>query len=149
MNKILLAIGLAAGLLTAGVAFAEPYTDYTPVKGAWHVTTIKVDPNHIDDYVTGLKKTWATGEELAKKHGVIDQYMILLKLNSGAGANVQLIEHYPSLANLEPDKARDQALQKEGEAMVSKDNMTKSVGEFDKYRTFVSDEFWTSLEFTK
>lgn len=149
MNKTLLAIGLAAGLLTASAAFAEPYTDYTPVKGAWHVTTIKVDPNHIDDYVTGLKKTWATGEELAKKHGVIDQYMILLKLNSGAGANVQLIEHYPSLANLEPDKARDLALQKEGEAMVSKDNMMKSVGEFDKYRTFVSDEFWTSLEFTK
>ena len=149
MNKTLLAIGLAAGLLTASAAFAEPYVDYTPVKGAWHVTTIKVDPNHIDDYVTGLKKTWATGEELAKKHGVIDQYMILLKLNSGAGANVQLIEHYPSLANLEPDKARDLALQKEGEAMVSKDNMMKSVGEFDKYRTFVSDEFWTSLEFTK
>lgn len=149
MNKTLLAIGLAAGLLTASAAFAEPYADYTPVKGAWHVTTIKVDPNHIDDYVTGLKKTWATGEELAKKHGVIDQYMILLKLNSGAGANVQLIEHYPSLANLEPDKARDLALQKEGEAMVSKDNMMKSVGEFDKYRTFVSDEFWRSLEFTK
>jgi hypothetical protein len=149
MNKTLLAIGLAAGLLTTGAAFAEPYTDYTPVKGAWHVTTIKVDPNHIDDYVTGLKKTWATGEELAKKHGIIDQYMILEKLNAGAGANVQLIEHYPSLANLEPDKARDLALQKEGEAMVSKDNMMKSVGEFDKYRTFVSDEFWTSLEFTK
>jgi hypothetical protein len=149
MNKTLLAIGLAAGLLTAGAAFAEPYTDYTPARGAWHVITLQVDPNHIDDYLTGLKKEWAPGEELAKKHGVIDQYMILLKLNSSAGANIQLIEHYPSLANLEPDKARDQAMQKEAEAMMSKDAATKIVSGFDKYRTFVSDEFWTSLEFTK
>jgi hypothetical protein len=149
VNKTILALGVAAGLAMAGAVYAEPYTDWTPQKGAWHVTTIKVDPNHIDDYLTGLKKEWGPGEELAKKHGIIDQYIILVKLNSGAGANVQLIEHYPSLAMLEPDKARDQALQKEGEAIVSKDTSVKAVEGFDKYRTFISDEFWTTVEFTK
>jgi hypothetical protein len=149
MKTIITAAALTAGLTLAGAAFAEPYVDWTPQKGAWEVTTIKVDPAHIDDYLTGLKKGWAPSQEIAKAHGIIDQYMILVKLNSGAGANVQLILHYPSLAMLEPDKARDQAIEKENLARVSRETEEKAVAEYDKYRTFVSDEFWTDVEFTK
>ena len=57
------------GAWLAGAASAEPYTDWTPQKGLWHITTVKVDPSHIDDYLVGLKKTWVPGEEIAKKHG--------------------------------------------------------------------------------
>lgn len=149
MKKLITLAAAAAGLSMAGAAFAEPYVDWTPQKGAWEVTTIKVDPSHIDDYLTGLKKGWAPGQEIAKAHGVIDQYMILVKLNSGAGANVQLIVHYPSLSMLEPDKARDQAIEKETEAKVSRDTSDKAIAGYDKYRTFVSDEIWTEAQFTK
>ena len=149
MNKTIVAIGIAAGLVSAETAYAEPYVDYTPNKGAWEVTTLKVDANHIDDYLTGLKKGWAPGQEILKAHGVIDQYMVLVKLNSGAGANVQLIVHYPSLNNLEPDKARDQAIEKESFAQISKETNEKAVAGYDKYRTFVSDEFWTTMDFAK
>jgi hypothetical protein len=149
MRNIIAGMVLAAGLAGAGAAMAEPYVDYTTQKGAWEVTTLKVDPNHIDDYLTGLKKGWAPGQEILKAHGVIDQYLILVKLNASAGANVQLIVHYPSLAMLEPDKARDQAIQKESFARVSKETNQAAVAGYDKYRTFVSDEIWTSVEFAK
>ena len=149
MLKTIAAFALAGGLVGAGAAWAEPYTDWTPTKGAWEVTTIKVDPNHIDDYLTGLKKSWVFEQEALKAHGVIDQYIALVKLNSGAGANVQLIVHYPSLAMMEPDKARDQAIQKESLAHMSKEAAEAQVAGYDKYRTFVSDDVWTTVEFPK
>jgi hypothetical protein len=149
LNKIITLSALAGGLALAGAAFAEPYTDWTPTKGAWEVTTVKVEPSHVDDYLTGLKKGWVAGQEVAKAHGVIDRYMVLVKLNGSAGANVQMIVHYPSLAMMEPDKARDQAIDKETSAKVSKDDDKKAVAEYDKYRTFVSDEIWTSVDFGK
>jgi hypothetical protein len=149
MRQLITLAAIAGGLSLAGAAFAEPYQDWIPLKGGWEVTTIKVEPNHIDDYLSGIRKGWVGEQEIAKAHGVIDQYMVLVKLNSGAGANVQLIVHYPSLANLEPDKARDQAIEREAQAKVSKETVEKAVAEYDKYRTFVSDEIWTGVEFVK
>jgi hypothetical protein len=143
----MLAVG--ACLSWAMAAGAEPYVDYTPLKGVTHVQTIKVDPNHIDDYITGLKKSWVPGEEIAKKHGVIDYYQLMVKLNGGAGANVVLIEHYPSIAALDPDQARDQAMEKEGQAIISKDQSTALTNGFDKYREFISDDYYQAVEFAK
>jgi len=143
------ALALGAGLCLVSAAFAEPYTDYTPIRGATEVITLKVDPNHLDDYLTGLSKDWVKGQEMAKRHGVIDSYSVGVKLNSNAGDNVVLLVHYPSLANLEPDKERDLAMEKEARAAVSKDDESKIVAGYDKYRTFVSDEIWTAVEFPK
>ena len=149
MRNFIILAAMAGGLALAGAACAEPYQDYIPLKGGWEVTTVKVEPSHVDDYLSGLRKGWTQEQEIAKAHGVIDQYMVLVKLNSGAGANVQLIVHYPSLANLDPDKARDQAMEREGLAQASKESVDKAIANYDKYRTFVSDEIWTGIEFIK
>jgi hypothetical protein len=149
MNCIAFAASLAIGVCAAFAVSAEPYVDYTPLKGGWEVITVKVDPNHVDDYLTGLKKGWVPLEETLKKHGVIDQYMILQKLNSGAGVNVELIQHYPSLAVLDPDQARDQAIQKEVLARMSKSDTDKMISGFEKYRSFDSDEMWTQVDMSK
>lgn len=148
MKKTMLVCGIAL-FGFAQMAAAEPYVDYTPTKGLVHVQFIKVDPNHIDDYIVGLKKTWVPGEEAAKHHGVIDSYWIDVKLNAGDGANVVLGEHLVSAAMLDPDKARDQAIDKESYAAMSKDAMQEKVKDFDKYRTFVRDEYWTTLDLGK
>jgi len=141
---------LAAALLWAGASAAEPYVDYTPQKGLWHVTTIKVDPNHIDDYVTGLKKTWVTAEEIAKKHGLIDSYHLMVKFNASDGqGNVELIEHIPATALLDPDQARDQAIERENYAAVPKAQGEQAVAGYDKYRTFVGDDYWSEMTFPK
>ena len=146
MFKCCLATAIAVTALGT-VVFAEPYVDYTPKKGFVHVQFIRVDPNHIDDYLVGLKRTWVPGEEAAKRHGVIDYYGIDVKLNGGDGkANVVLIEHIVNAAMLDPDKARDQAVEKESFAAMPKDQMDAKVKDFDKYRTFVGDDYYTELD---
>ena len=146
-------IGIACALGTLAVASvgrAEPYKDYTPQKGAWQVTEIHVDPNHIDDYLTGLKTSLVPGNEIAKKHGLIDSYLVLVRMDSnGGGSNVMLVTHYPALSALEPDKARDQAIQQENFAVVSKEKGQGLVAGFDKYRNFVSDGFWQVMDMGK
>ena len=121
MKTNILPLATAAMALCVSAAFAEPYVDYTPQKGAWHTTVLKVDPNHIDDYVTGLQKSWVPGEELAKRHGVIDAYQMMIKMNASDGqGNVLLTEHVVNLGGLEPDQARDQGMEKEAYAAMPK-----------------------------
>ncbi len=149
MKHLIGALSLGAGLALAAAAYAEPYVDYTPQKGVTEVQSIKVDPNHIDDYLTGLRSGWVPGEELAKKHGLIDWYVVSVKMNSGAGPNILLVQHYPSMSALEPDRARDTAMMKEGRAMVSKEQQQKQTDGYDKYRTFVSDDFYSGIDYPK
>ena len=51
----------AAGALAVACAYvpcvAEPYTDYAPQKGYWTINAVEVDPNHVDDYLTGLRSS--------------------------------------------------------------------------------------------
>lgn len=151
MKFVLFAGAVAAGAtLWAGACAAEPYADYTPMKGLWHVTTIKVDPNHIDDYLVGLRRTWVTAEEIAKKHGLIDSYQLMVKFNASDGqGNVLLIEHIPATALLDPDQARDQAIERENYAAVPKTQGEQAVAGYEKYRTFVGDDYWSEMTFPK
>jgi hypothetical protein len=149
MKKLIPPLAAAAALI-AGSALAEPYVDYVPQKGVWHVITVKVEPNRIDDYVSDLKKGWILEEEVAKKHGLIDQYSVKIKLNGSDGAgNVLLIEHIPNIGLLEVDKERDMAVQKDMEAATPKASTVVKVKEFNTYRSFVGDDYWTDIEYTK
>ena len=91
-------------LAVASVGRTEPYKDYTPQKGVWQVQEVHVDPNHIDDYLTGIKTSLIPGQQIAKKHGLIDNFLVLVRMDSsGGGANVMFVTHYPSLAAMEPE----------------------------------------------
>lgn len=149
--KHFVGIGCAVGTLAvASAGRAEPYKDYTPQKGVWQVQEIHVDPNHIDDYLTGLKTSLIPGQEIAKKHGLIDNYIVLVRLDAGGkAANVMLVTHFPALSALEPDKARDQAIEQEGFAAVSKVKGQALVAGFEKYREFVSDGYWQAMDMGK
>jgi hypothetical protein len=148
INKI--ALGAVASMFALSTTYADPYKDYTPAKGVWHVTTVKVDPNHVDDYLVGLKKSWVPGEEMAKKHGVIDNYFVMVNANGADPAgNVLLGEHFVSFAAMDPDKPRDMQMQKEALAQMSKEAGRKLTEGFDKYRTFVNETMWTGVEFGK
>jgi hypothetical protein len=147
--KSMLVAGALALAFTLPAA-AKPWVDWSPKKGVWSVTAVKVDPNHIDDYLTGLKKVWVPGEEYAKQHGFIDMYDVMVKVNAADGhANVLLIEHIPSFAMMDPNKQRDQDMEKAMDAMMSEDMQKGMVEGFDKYRSFVGDDLWQSVEFSK
>lgn len=140
----------AAALAFSVSASADPWVDYTPQKGLYSVIGVKVDPNKIDDYLKGLKKVWLPGEELAKKQGIIDSYEILINVNAAnPGANVLLIEHVTSFAQLDPNKKRDLEIQKAIEAATPKSESDAMVSGFDKYRVFTSQDMWQAIEFTK
>lgn len=142
------ACALLAGWI--GSASAKEWVDYSPGKGVWEVTMVKVDPNKIDDYLVGLKKSWVPGAEIAKKHGVIDDYFVMTKVNASDGqGNVLLGQHYTSFAVMDPNKERDQAMDKEGEAIMSDAQAKAMVEGYDKYRTFVGDDLWTPVDFGK
>ncbi len=150
MKHLITTLTAASVSLSIGMARAEPYVDYKPVKGLWHIQTIKVDPNHIDDYLVGLKRTWIPGEEIAKKHGLIDMYSVETKLNSSDGkGNVVLIEHIPDMALMEPNPVRDQAIEKEVYAATPKADLNAKVKTYDGYRTFVGDDYYSEVSFPK
>jgi len=133
-----------------GAASAEEWVDYTPMKGVWIKTMIHVEPSRIDDYLVGLKKTWVPSEEVLKKKGLIDNYRVQVSVNSNTtGPNVVLIEHYVSMAALDPDRERDMALDKEFQKMLPKAEGTAIQADRSKWRTQVSQEMWGDVEFTK
>ena len=150
MKLLIIAVFATAALGLASSAAAEPYQDYTPAKGAWQITEVHVDPSHIDDYLTGLKTSWAPGEEISKKRGLIDDYEIMVRIDpAGTGANVLLAQHFTSLAALDPDKARDQAIEAQSYAALPKAKGQEMVAGFEKYRTFVGDGFYQVMDFPK
>lgn len=147
-NKVGIA-GVAIGIIGIGVAVAEPYVDYTPQKGTWEIQTRTISPTHIDDFLKVLHTYWVPLEEIEKKHGIIDDYRVLVKINSAEGSNVLLLEHYPTLAAMEPDRARDEAVKRESDAFISPDENRRFLAGIDAYRTFSSDALYRSYELAK
>jgi hypothetical protein len=133
-------------MVCAVQASAKPWVDYVPQKGFWQYTYVKVDVNHVDDYLIQMKRIWVPGREIDKKHGLIDQYQVMTNINAADGtANVMLCVHYVSFAGLDPDKQRDMAIFDENSAALSQ----AASADFNKYRTIVSSSIYVPVDFTK
>lgn len=143
-------LGAVLAMVTAGYAVAKQYVDYTPVKGLWEINAIQVDPNHLDDYLTGLRKTQIPVFEIMKRRGMIDEYRILTRIGYMKDAPTVMIEtHYVSAAMMEPDKARDEAIEKEVIAGMSEADGRAAVAGYEKYRTFIDDGLWGEVKIAK
>lgn len=146
----LTALVMALTFGAAAPVLSEPYVDYTPQKGFWQITAMEVDPNHVDEYLTGLRQSQIPTFEVLKKRGLIDDYKFIVRNGYVKGApNVLIMTHSASLASLDADKARDQALQKEIEGLFSKERSDAAVAGYEKYRTFVDDGQWTDIVMVK
>lgn len=146
MKHFLFAGACALALTCTVPASAKPWVDYVPQKGFWQYTYVKVDVNHIDDYLTQMKSIWVTGREIDKKHGLIDQYQVMTNIIGAAGdANVMLCVHYVSFAGLDPDKLRDIAIDQENAAALAH----AASADFNKYRTIVGSSIYVPVDFTK
>jgi hypothetical protein len=150
MKKIVLTALGAAVIAFAGTAIAKPYVDYTAQKGYWDINAVEVDPNHIDDYLTGLRASLIPTFETLKKHGVIDNYRFLSRNGYTKGSpNVLIMTHSPTNAVLDADKTRDQAIDREIEAAFTKAQNDAAIAGYEKYRTFIDDGQWTDIVMTK
>jgi len=151
MKKLVLtALGAATIMFVSVPAAAKPYVDYTPTKGYWDINAVEVDPNHIDDYLTGLSKSLIPTFETLKKHGVIDDYKFLSRNGYNKGSpNVLIMTHSASNAVLDANKERDQAIDREIEALFTKAQNDAAIAGYEKYRTFVGDSQWTVIQMGK
>lgn len=75
MLKLRLLVTLLA-LMFSTSAFAQlkPYQDYDISDNVWSVTTVKVNSNMVDHYLEGIRKSWVSSQEAAKKLGHIEDY---------------------------------------------------------------------------
>lgn len=144
-------LGLAAVLIVAAsAAVAEQYVDYAPQKGVWEINAIEVDPNHIDDYLTGLRSSDVPGFEVMKAHGLMDDYRFMVRNGYSKGSpDVLILTHFTSLAALAPDQARDQMIEKEIYSKFSKEQGRAAVAGYEKYRQFLDDSYWTEVKMAR
>ncbi|MBS0479753.1 MAG: hypothetical protein JSR79_10710 [Proteobacteria bacterium] len=139
-----------ATFVVGGVAIAKQYVDYTPQKGFWEINAVEVDPNHIDEYLTGLRKSQVPAFEVLKKRGLMDSYKFLVRTGYAKGSpNVLIMTHVSSSALLDPDRARDEAVEKEILATFSEEQGKAAVAGYEKYRQFLDDGLWTEMTIEK
>ncbi|MGE5624939.1 MAG: hypothetical protein ACM3ZT_05270 [Bacillota bacterium] len=144
--------GVACTLMLVAVvsAYGKPWVDYVPEKGFWQYTYVKVDPNYLDDYLTRLKTIWVPGREIDRKHGLIDDYRVMVNVNNAdSTANVMFCVHYVSFAGLDPDKQRDTAIADENAAALPAPKAEAAFTDFSKYRSFVGAAIYVPVDFTR
>ena len=147
MNRTALcAFGAVAIAFAPTSAVAKAYVDYTPQKGYWDVSAVEVDPNHVDDYLTGLSKSLIPVFETLKRRGVIDQYKFMNRMGYVKGSpNVLILTHSPTTGSLDADRERDMAIETEINAAFSEAKQDEAVAGYEKYRTFVDNAQWVDI----
>ncbi|HET8613723.1 MAG TPA: hypothetical protein VFL92_13250 [Sphingomonas sp.] len=149
-NQAIAAALLAAGIFSASAANAKEYVDYNYGKGVWAITEVEVDPNHIDDYLTGLRASEVPAFGVMKRRGLIDDWVFLVRNGYSKGhSDVMIGVHYLSMQGLMPDAARDQALEKEIFSTFSEEQGKQAVAGYEKYRRFHDQATWLSIDFPK
>jgi hypothetical protein len=149
-NIVLSAAGAIAVACVTTPCVAEPYVDYTPQKGYWRINAVEVDPNHVDDYLTGLRSSQVSAFNVLKRRGLIDDYRFMVRRGYVKGSpNVLIMSHVPSSVADDPDQARDQAVEKEIYAAFSKEKGEAAVRGYEKYRTFIDNGDWETMVMAK
>lgn len=148
MKRLLIAAAAAALTLAATSQAFEVYTDYTYSKEVWNVTMVKVNPNRIDDYLEGLKQTWASGCEIGKKMGtVVDCFIYLSDTAANRDFNMLLVMKFPSGAAGDPNEAQYKELQTAMRAKLAEDKQNALVEGYEELRTFAGEQNFRRIEF--
>ena len=105
--KQLLAFGLAVALSAPAAAQLKPYQDYTVSDTVANVSTIKVKENMIEDYLQGIRNTWAASNAVSKQLGQMKDYHVYVSdLPNSGEFNVMLVATFANTSDLAPNKAR-------------------------------------------
>ncbi len=146
----LAALGAVAIAFASVPAAAKPYVDYTPQKGYWDINAVEVDPNHVDDYLTGLSKSLVPVYETLKRRGLIDDYRFVSRIGYVKGSpNVLLMTHSKTTGVMDADRERDMAVEAEINAAFSEAQQDAAVAGYEKYRTFLDNGQWIDIKMGK
>jgi hypothetical protein len=148
MKRFAIAASAAAMTLAFNAQAFEAYTDYTPSKEVWNVTMVKVNPNRIDDYLEGLKQTWAPGCEISKKQGmVLDCFIYLSETAANRDFNLLLVMKYASGAALDPNAERFKEFMAQTRAQLAEDKQDRIVEGYEEMRTFAGEQNFRRIDF--
>ena len=142
---------LGAAIAFASVpAAAKPYVDYSPQKGYWDINAVEVDPNHVDDYLTGLSKSLVPVYETLKRRGLIEEYRFVSRIGYVKGSpNVLLMTRSKTTGIMDADRERDQSVEAEINAAFSEAQQDAAVAGYEKYRTFIDNGQWIDIKMGK
>lgn len=150
MKTLISTLALTAALTAPPLAFADEWVDYAPTKEPWTVTTVKVAPGKLDDYIIGLKKSYADQLERQKKNGEVIDYHILVNTSpNAAGATIVFLTRYKDWNALIPNKDRDLKEQDEFRKTITKTDEEKMGEDRSKFRTFLDDGTYSDITYLK
>jgi hypothetical protein len=150
MKNLIPMLAATAALTAAPLALADEWIDYAPSKEPWQVTTVKVAPGKLDDYVIGLKKSYVDQLERQKKNGDVLEYHILVNTSpNGAGATIVFLTKFKDWTPLIPNKERDLKEQDEFRKAFSKSDEEKLGEDRSKFRTFLDDGIYSDVTYPK
>lgn len=113
MKYACLAAGVAFAFSAPAAAQLKPYTDYTVSDTVTMVTTVKVKENMIEDYLQGIRDTWAASNDVAKRLGQMQDYRVYVSdLPQSGDFNVVLVTDFANTSDLAPNRARYDAFMK-------------------------------------
>jgi hypothetical protein len=113
---------LLALFASSSFAQLEAFKDFDIGKKVYSMTTVKVKPNMMGDYLEGLRDTWVASNEVGKDLGQLEDYAIYQSQVGASGDfNLVLVITYKNAADLEPNEAAYKAFMKAwGEKMQEK-----------------------------
>jgi hypothetical protein len=150
MKNLIPMLAATASLTLAPLALADEWVDYAPSKEPWQVTTVKVAPGKLDDYIVGLKKSYVDQLERQKKSGDVIDYHILVNTSpNGAGATIVFVTKYKDWNAIIPNKERDLKEQDEFRKAFSKSDEEKLGEDRSKFRTFLDDGIYSDVTYPK
>lgn len=140
MKKALLAAGFAAAITMTVAAQVHKY--YSPGT-VWTVTMIKIAPGMDQMYVQYLDTQFKKGEDAQVKAGFMKSYKILRTMDDGGAWNMLILREYASLASLETNEEKSDALaqQTEGTDQVQ----MQGYQDRSKYREVVGTKYAREL----
>jgi hypothetical protein len=149
MRSAVAVAAMAAGLIAAGQANAfEPFKDFVPGKEVHNVVFVKVDPNRMDDYLEGLKKTWWSGCEISKKLGQLKSCAVYVSTTpSNKDFNMMLVQTFASGADLDPDEGEYNKFMTEFRKQLAEAQQDKIVEGYNELRTFYGEQDFREITF--
>jgi len=140
LKKALLAGALAAAVTATVVAQVHKY--YTPGT-VWTVTMIKVASGMDQMYLQYLDGQFKKGEDAQVKAGLQKSYKILRTMDDGGAWNMLILREYASLASLEANEEKSDALAQQTEG--TDQAQMQGYQDRSKYREVVGTKYAREL----
>ena len=140
LKKALLAGALAAAVTATVVAQVHKY--YTPGT-VWTVTMIKVASGMDQMYLQYLDGQFKKGEDTQVKAGLQKSYKILRTMDDGGAWNMLILREYASLASLEANEEKSDALAQQTEG--TDQAQMQGYQDRSKYREVVGTKYAREL----